>query len=115
MARFRIRNVCVAVLLVVLAGTTSVDAVAASASYTYDPLGRVTTALYDNGVCIAYSYDAAGNRTSQSNTASGPSESAVWGSGVWGCFVWTAQSSGLLRRGNPRPQQNSTPPLKGHF
>lgn len=63
----------------------------ASVLYTYDQLGRVTTALYDNGTCIAYSYDANGNRLSQTNTASGSPESPTWGSGVWGCFIWTQQ------------------------
>lgn len=63
----------------------------ASAYYGYDPIGRVTTALYDNGVCVVYAYDANGNRTSQTNTASGPPEAPTWGSGVWGCFSWTPQ------------------------
>jgi YD repeat-containing protein len=61
----------------------------AAVVYTYDQLGRVTSALYDNGLCIAYSYDANGNRTSQTNTLAGPPATAVWGSGVWGCFPWT--------------------------
>ena len=64
---------------------------ATGASYTYDQLGRLTTALYSNGTCIAYAYDANGNRTSQSITASGAPESPNWGSGVWGCFLWTHQ------------------------
>jgi YD repeat-containing protein len=61
----------------------------ASVSYTYDPVGRVTTALYDNGACVAYAYDASGNRTSQINTVSGTPGTPTWGSGVWGCFPWT--------------------------
>ena len=65
--------------------------VGASGSYTYDAAGRLTTALYDNGTCVAYSYDANGNRTSQTTTSSGLPESPTWGSGVWGCFVWAAQ------------------------
>ncbi|MBZ9765502.1 RHS repeat protein [Mesorhizobium sp. CA6] len=64
-------------------------AIAGSVAYTYDPTGRLTTALYDNSTCIAYSYDANGNRTSQTNTVGGVPVSAVWGSGVWGCFKWT--------------------------
>jgi len=32
-------------------------------SYTYDTLGRVTQVSYSNGTVIAYSYDAAGNRS----------------------------------------------------
>ena len=61
----------------------------ASAIYTYDQLGRLTTAFYDNGVCVAYAYDANGNRTSQINTLGGTPASPIWGSGVWGCFSWT--------------------------
>ena len=62
------------------------DASGASVTYTYDPSGRVATALYDNGICIVYIYDAAGNRTSQTN-ATPPTP--AWGAGNWGCFVWT--------------------------
>ena len=58
----------------------------ASGSYTYDTLGRLTSVIYDNGLCIAYSYDAAGNRTSISNATNSP---AIWGSGTWGCFAWS--------------------------
>jgi hypothetical protein len=63
----------------------------ASAMYTYDQLGRLSTALYDNGLCVAYLYDASGNRTSQTNTLGGLPVTPTWGSGVWGCFSWTAQ------------------------
>lgn len=31
--------------------------------YTYDALGRLTSATYPNGATITYTYDAAGNRT----------------------------------------------------
>jgi YD repeat-containing protein len=62
--------------------------VEAAVSYTYDLLGRVRTAVYDNGACVAYAYDADGNRTSQTNTNGGAPISSVWGSGVWGCFPW---------------------------
>jgi YD repeat-containing protein len=65
------------------------DPTAASVSYTYDLAGRVTTAVYDNGTCVAYAYDAAGNRTSQINTVSGAPVTPTWGTGTWGCFVWT--------------------------
>ena len=63
----------------------------ATVVYTYDQLGRITTALYDNGLCIIYTYDANGNRTSQTNTASGAPQTPTWGTGVWGCFAWTPQ------------------------
>jgi YD repeat-containing protein len=44
---------------------------AASASYTYDALGRLVQVTYDNGTTIVYSYDAAGNRTAKSITCGG--------------------------------------------
>lgn len=61
----------------------------ASATYTYDPVGRVATALYDNGLCVAYTYDANGNRTSINSASTGAPVTATWGSGVWGCINWT--------------------------
>lgn len=72
----------------VLLGVLTPHGTNAATAYTYDQLGRVTTAVYDNGMCVAYSYDANGNRTAQTNSLSGTS--ATWGSGVWGCFHWTA-------------------------
>jgi YD repeat-containing protein len=65
------------------------ECVNASVIYTYDQLGRVTTAAYDNGMCVAYSYDVNGNRTSQTNTLGGAPATGTWGTGTWGCFVWT--------------------------
>lgn len=59
-----------------------------SVSYTYDIVGRLTTAAYDNGMCISYSYDANGNRTSQTNSTA--STDLVWGQSLWGCSKWTA-------------------------
>ena len=41
-------------------------------SYSYDALGRVATANYDNSVFIQYTYDAAGNRTQQVVTTGTP-------------------------------------------
>ncbi|HWA91456.1 MAG TPA: RHS repeat domain-containing protein [Rhizomicrobium sp.] len=35
----------------------------AGVSYQYDTLGRLSTASYDNGKQIVYTYDPAGNRT----------------------------------------------------
>jgi YD repeat-containing protein len=58
-------------------------------SYTYDAAGRVTTAVYDNGTCVAYAYDASSNRTAQTNTIGAPATTPTWGSGTWGCFAWT--------------------------
>ena len=72
-----------AVLLVDAASTGR--AANGSVAYAYDALGRVTTASYDTGVCIVYTYDANGNRLSETInvTASGAT-------GVWGCFNWNA-------------------------
>lgn len=64
--------------------------IGAAVIYTYDQLGRVTSALYDNGLCIAYAYDANGNRTAVTRTAAGGApQTPTWGTGTWGCFVWT--------------------------
>lgn len=76
--------------LVSIAGILIPAGSSASTSYTYDPLGRLTTAIYDNGLCLAYTYDANGNRTSQTGTISGAPKTPVWGTGVWGCMPWTS-------------------------
>lgn len=58
-----------------------------SVVYTYDALGRITTASYDTGVIIVYTYDANGNRLSQTinmNTTNG-----VWGSFNWSAAKWS--------------------------
>jgi len=41
---------------------------AASVTYTYDALGRLTQVVYDDGKTITYAYDEAGNRVIQSVT-----------------------------------------------
>jgi YD repeat-containing protein len=81
--RIPIRKLVAALFLL---GVFVPDRTNASSSYTYDQIGRLTTALYDNGLCIGYAYDANGNRTS---LISSSPQSAVWGSGSWGCFSWT--------------------------
>lgn len=58
--------------------------------YTYDPLGRIATASYDTGVCITYTYDANGSRTSQKILVT-----AAGSTGVWGCFKWNGANWGL--------------------
>lgn len=85
-ARAPLMTSLLALLAVLVSGPTN-----ASVSYTYDLAGRVTTAVYDNGTCVAYAYDAAGNRTSQINTVSGTPVTPTWGTGTWGCFAWTPQ------------------------
>ena len=61
-----------------------------SVAYTYDPLGRVTTASYDTGVCIIYTYDANGNRLSETINVT-----TAGSIGVWGCFNWNASGGAL--------------------
>ena len=48
----------------------------AGVTYTYDTLGRLSVATYDNGKTITYTYDPAGNRT-QVATAGTPHMGAV--------------------------------------
>jgi hypothetical protein len=50
---------------------------------------RLTAALPGNDPCIVYTYDANGNRSSQTITVSGGAMTPTWGTGVWGCFKWT--------------------------
>jgi YD repeat-containing protein len=76
-------------MLVLVSALTIPNSANASVYYGYDPVGRITTALYDNGLCTVYVYDANGNRTSQTSAASGPPGTPTWGTGVWGCFSWT--------------------------
>jgi YD repeat-containing protein len=86
-ATLQVRHALAVPLLVIL-GSQAASAANGSVAYTYDALGRVTTASYDTGVCLIYTYDANGNRLSQTvnvNTGDAP----TWGSGVWGCFIWT--------------------------
>ena len=54
-----------------LVGASAV-ASAGSIPYPYDPLGRLTKAVFNNGsstTTVIYNYDAAGNRTSVSTTS----------------------------------------------
>ena len=74
------------VMLTLVVGFVAADAIAAGISYTYDATGRIATGIYDSGMCVAYSYDAVGNRTSQTNTSM---SSPVWGAVPWGCPNWT--------------------------
>jgi YD repeat-containing protein len=76
----------VVIAMIAVASFATKDASGAGVAYTYDTSGRVISALYDNGMCVSYSYDANGNRTSQTNATSG---SPAWGTGTFGCFNWT--------------------------
>lgn len=91
LATFWVRNKLLgAVLWVILLSSAVADMTAQAANgsvvYTYDALGRVTTASYDTGVIVIYAYDANGNRTTQViNTNSG---TAVWNSFNWDGALW---------------------------
>lgn len=77
-----------AIDVVVVAATGKIaKAATGSVSYTYDALGRVVTASYDTGVCMIYTYDANGNRLSQTVNI-GTGTTSTWGAGIWGCFKW---------------------------
>jgi len=86
-----VRQIVIIALICAMASalTDGASAATASVTYTYDQVGRLATALYDNGVCVVYNYDASGNRTAQTNTLSGAPATPIWGTGVWGCFKWT--------------------------
>ena len=79
----------VAAILGVSAITATIAA-NGSVAYTYDALGRVTTASYDTGACIIYTYDPNGNRLSEVVRVGAGSGST----GYWGCFNWNAANWG---------------------
>lgn len=94
-SRFRARTIRLQSLLLALSMVAAPgEAAGGSVVYTYDLNGRLTTALYDNGVCVTYSYDPNGNRLSRNVLASGAPNTPVWGTGVLGCFQWTAAGGG---------------------
>jgi YD repeat-containing protein len=76
--------------LSVIFGTAAAQAANGSVAYTYDALGRVTTASYDTGVCIIYAYDPNGNRLSETINVT-----TAGTTGVWGCFNWNASGGAL--------------------
>jgi len=90
-SRFRHTRVLSATLVIASFGILSPKSIGASVSYGYDPVGRVATALYDNGLCTVYAYDPNGNRTAQTTTSGGAPVTPTWGTGVWGCAVWSQQ------------------------
>ncbi|MEN3289375.1 MAG: hypothetical protein V7634_3675 [Bradyrhizobium sp.] len=72
----RSRRVTLTLLAPALVGVLAAsDAVQADGSVTfgYDQTGRVSSAAYDNGLCVVYAYDQAGNRTAQSFATSSAS------------------------------------------
>ena len=68
--------------------TATTPANAASVQYTYDALGRVTSATYTNGTSISYSYDNSGNRTVMINHPPIPPSGNIWGQFNWGQKNW---------------------------
>lgn len=102
----RLRSVCAISAILCIFASGYAESASVSVTYSYDSLGRVVTALYDNGTCIVYGYDASGNRTSQSNTTEPP----TWGVGVWGCSIWTSGSGYLSRRAKGRHPPVAPPP-----
>lgn len=86
-----LQTIVCAVFAVSIFGALSLaHAANGSVAYTYDALGRVTTASYDTGVCIIYSYDPNGNRLSETINVT-----AAGTTGVWGCFNWNASGGAL--------------------
>jgi YD repeat-containing protein len=80
-----------AVLSIGTPATRPASAANGSVTYAYDALGRIVSASYDTGVIVIYTYDANGNRLSQTinvNTStmvwSGTSGTAGWGQRLWG-------------------------------
>ena len=58
-------------VLGIAAMTIPGSALGSGVVYGYDTVGRVTSALYDNGTCLAYAYDANGNLISDGSTSFG--------------------------------------------
>jgi YD repeat-containing protein len=80
-------------LFLCLSAVGSTFAANGSVVYTYDSLGRITSASYDTGVIVIYTYDANGNRLSQVvnvnsasliwTSTSTPCTSNCWGAALW--------------------------------
>jgi YD repeat-containing protein len=91
--RFVAPALAVALSLTLPASTSAANG---SVVYSYDALGRVATASYDTGVIIIYSYDANGNRLSQTvnvNTqnlclgSSAHGNPTTWGRGLLSTYA----------------------------
>ncbi len=85
----RFVTIAAAVAFVGALASGSTQAANGSVIYTYDVLGRLITASYDTGACIAYSYDANGNRLSETILVISSAST-----GVWGCFNWNSAKWG---------------------
>lgn len=105
--KVRRRSVRVAAVALAVLGLIVPGGAEGGAIYGYDPAGRLTTVLYENGLCALYVYDASGNRLLQisSGAVANPATwgtavwgtatwvrtplRAIWGTGLWGCYQWT--------------------------
>ena len=85
----RYPSLVIAIALIGISAVAAAVAATGSVAYTYDALGRVTTASYDTGVCIIYTYDPNGNRLSETVLVS-----ASGSPGIWGCFNWNQRNWG---------------------
>ncbi len=95
-ALFPIMLFIVAGTFVYFGGLVPARAANGSVTYAYDALGRILSESYDTGVVIVYTYDANGNRTSQTinvntttgplcwDTTSGSCTTNQWDMGLWG-------------------------------
>lgn len=77
--------VCAVAAAAAAGAFTLAHAATGSVTYSYDALGRVTSANYDTNVCILYSYDANGNRLTETINVT-----TAGTTGVWGCFNWNS-------------------------
>ena len=117
-AAYAARGITGFTLAAILGATQATAATTPTVLYTYDLDDRVTTAMYLNGqngipsTCVSYTYDAAGNRLTQSTTLTGGQATPTWGTGAWGCFNWTAQGGQFAR--HPGVPTRSTKPLPHH-
>jgi YD repeat-containing protein len=90
LGRLRCLAACImSVALFVLPLSEVAIAANGSVSYFYDPLGRIVLATYDTGVCLAYSYDPVGNRTSETIVVPAATDVGIWDcSALWDSAKW---------------------------
>ncbi|MDA8248908.1 MAG: RHS repeat protein [Rhodospirillales bacterium] len=94
LTRLLVRHLAIALLALgsLVAATQAVAAANGSVTYSYDALGRLTSAAYDTGVVVIYTYDANGNRTSEVisvlnaltwSATTSPCTANCWGQSLW--------------------------------